>query len=348
MIIFYLKPKSSFIETLPQSDTLFGAICWGIKLLYSEKRLKRLLDKFSEGEPPFLLSSSFPYIENNGEKVHLLPKPMSRPLQIRPESLDEIERVKEFENIAFLSQSIFSDIINGKLSELDLFNFFSTMEKLNPGSKFIKIGSLLFKRDEAFLFPWKESDISRNAINRLSGGTIEGNLFYNKEIFIKKSCGIYFLVKLTEFAAPDTLKVLKTVMNFYSDRGIGGDVTSGKGQFDIEIKEVGNLFEEPESANNFLTLSLYYPKEKEWEHFRKNQTRSWFQIVRKKGKIEASYFPYTNTNIWKNSLLLVKEGSSFPVMENNEYYGKNPIVKKGLNIQQYGFAYDVKRIDEND
>jgi len=68
--------------------------------------------------------------------------------------------------------------------------------------------------------------------------------------------------------------------------------------------------------------------------------------MRKKGKIEASYFPYTN--IWKNSILVVKEGSSFPAMGNNKYYGENPIVKEKFNIQQYGFAYDVKRIDGND
>ncbi|OYD13896.1 type III-A CRISPR-associated RAMP protein Csm4 [candidate division WOR-3 bacterium JGI_Cruoil_03_44_89] len=342
MTIFYLKPKGSFIDIIPQSDTLFGAICWGVKILYDEKRLKTMLDKFLKGKPPFLLSSSFPYIENNEKKIHLLPKPISNPLQVSPESLREIERFKEFEKTAFLSQSLFFDIINDELGDLDLYNSFSTQDKSD--SEFIKIGSALFKRDEFSLFPWKELDISRNAIDRLSSGTIEGNLFYNKEIFFKKSCGIYFFIKLTEFAESDTLKILKTVMSFYSDRGIGGDVTSGKGQFDLEIKEDETLFEEPENASDFLTLSSYYPKEKEWRHFRKNQTHSWFQVMRKKGKIEASYFPYTN--IWKNSLLLIKEGSSFPIMGDNKYYGENPIVivKEEFDVQQYGFAYIVKRI----
>ncbi len=347
-MIFYLKPKGTFIETFPQSDTLFGALCWGIKLLYSEDRLKTMLGKFLAGTPPFLLSSSFPYIENNGKRVHLLPKPISKPLQASPKFLEEIERFKEFEKIIFLSQSIFSDIINNKLMDLDLYNSFSTSEKPKPDSIFIKIGTALFRRDEFPLFPWVELDVSRNAIDRLSSGTIEGNLFYNKEIFLKKFCGIYFLIKLTEFTGSDTMKILKAIMNFYSDRGIGGDVTSGKGQFDIEIKEDEKLFEEPEEASDFLTLSSYYPKQKEWEYFRKNQTRSWFHVMRKKGKIEASYFPCTN--IWKNSLLLVKEGSSFPIMKNNKYYGENPIVKKEFkefNIQQYGFAYAIKRIVKN-
>lgn len=54
-----------------QADTLFGALCWELAHTAGEAALTRLLHKFREGPPPFLLSDAFP--------ADLLPRPLCAP-----------------------------------------------------------------------------------------------------------------------------------------------------------------------------------------------------------------------------------------------------------------------------
>lgn len=334
----YLKPKSYFIHSFPHSDTLFGAICWGIRLLYGESTLKGILASFANGSPPFLLSSTFPYIDLEEKRIHLLPKPERPPLEKFPTTLEDTERIKDFKKIAYVSSSIFTKIIQGKLSEENLYNFFFNRE-------YIKIGSILMEKEliikdlSQLIY---DVDIPRNAVNRLTGGTIEGRLFYDKSLFLSKNSGIYFFIQFNHSQKLE--KQIHTVINFFADRGIGGDVSSGKGQFDVEIKE-GTFFTEPENANTFVTLSLYYPNRNDWENFKEDLV--WYEQIRRKGKIESAFTPFTD--IWKKSVLMFKEGSTFPLIEGVNYYGENPIVKeKPFNIQQYGYAFPVRMVLRNE
>ncbi|HID66476.1 MAG TPA: hypothetical protein EYP32_06725, partial [Aquificaceae bacterium] len=61
-----LSPATLF----PESYTIFGAICWGIKILFGEKDLKEILERFKES-PLFILSSPLfitPYISTYRDK----------------------------------------------------------------------------------------------------------------------------------------------------------------------------------------------------------------------------------------------------------------------------------------
>jgi CRISPR/Cas system CSM-associated protein Csm4 (group 5 of RAMP superfamily) len=53
------------------SDTLFSALCSVVRLGWGESELQRLLAPFRAGDPPFLLSSAFPFAGS----VRFLPKP---------------------------------------------------------------------------------------------------------------------------------------------------------------------------------------------------------------------------------------------------------------------------------
>ena len=68
-MLIYLKPLSIFPEL--HSDTLFGAITYAISQLYPEKVDEMV--KFFEDEPPFIISSTFPFIFKedfeNGKKM---------------------------------------------------------------------------------------------------------------------------------------------------------------------------------------------------------------------------------------------------------------------------------------
>lgn len=368
MKTIYLKPKSNFVGSLPHSDTLFGSICWGVKLLYGEEALTRILDSFANGSPPFLISSAFPFIDLK-RRVYFLPKPECPPLQNVVRSLKETKKAKEFKKLLNVTASLFTEIISGKLSEENLCNAFIDEKEYrrkrgNTDARYVKIGSNLIEKEllqEVIKFipqrekdiddkiklsfvsltPFRKMDVPRNAVDRLTGGTIEGRLFYDESFFFNEQAGLYFLVHLNQ---PDLDKKITAVMSFFADHGIGGDVSSGKGQFDIEIKEETMLFTEPESGNSFVTLSLYYPGKDEWDNFKEDMV--WYEQLKRKGKVESAYAP--STDIWKESVLMFKEGSTFPLISERKYYGQNPIVKQQpFSVQQYGYAFPVRMVTRN-
>jgi CRISPR/Cas system CSM-associated protein Csm4 (group 5 of RAMP superfamily) len=63
MKIVYLTPKSLFPTSL-QSDTIFGAICVGLKEIYGVDELTEMLGLFNDGTIPFILSISTTSFQN--------------------------------------------------------------------------------------------------------------------------------------------------------------------------------------------------------------------------------------------------------------------------------------------
>jgi len=64
---FRLRPLAPW-ATPWQADTLFGALAWELARMAGEAALSRLLQRFRQGPPPFLLSDAFP--------ADLLPRPL--------------------------------------------------------------------------------------------------------------------------------------------------------------------------------------------------------------------------------------------------------------------------------
>src|SRR2546423_3596324 len=56
---FKLRPLAPW-STPWQADTIFGSLCWELLRLQGEDPLKQFLHRFSEGEPPFVLSDALP------------------------------------------------------------------------------------------------------------------------------------------------------------------------------------------------------------------------------------------------------------------------------------------------
>ena len=70
-----LKPKSS-LQKIPASDTLFGALCWGIKEIYGEDKLTYLINHFDKDKSGFfIISSVLPLLSDNKEEIPFYPMP---------------------------------------------------------------------------------------------------------------------------------------------------------------------------------------------------------------------------------------------------------------------------------
>lgn len=81
---------NSGIQTMFQSDTIFGHLCWVVKYMEGDENLKKFLTPFINGEPPFLISNGFP--------EDLLPKPLSVDIYA---TLDKRKDIKKTEFVDF-------------------------------------------------------------------------------------------------------------------------------------------------------------------------------------------------------------------------------------------------------
>lgn len=345
MKIVYLKPKSSFLGEQIHSDTLFGAICWGIRQIYGNDELEEMLSRFARDskkfDPPFLISSSFPYMESEKEKRHFLPKPILKPIWRNVETKEALDKLKTIKKVAYIQENIFNGWINGKITDSDLFEHIKLKEDnityQLEGEEYLQKGGILIEKGDATGI-FKETDILRNVIDRLSNTTTEGGLFYTHETFIGEKSGLFFLIEIKDRVYEN---LLNASLRFVEDRGIGGDVSVGKGQFDIELLTDTEIIHEPKNPDSFTNLSLYYPCDDEIQFFKQHEEKTWYNLIGRKGKIESAFV--STKDIWKESIQMFEEGSTFPLIADRELYGKNPIVKeKPFKIQHYGFALPVK------
>lgn len=318
MKIVYLKPKSGF-KALLRSDTLWGNICWAVRMVYGENELEKMIENQS-----FTISSTFPYVEKNGEKIALFPTPMiigepkSAPTNA---SYDELAkwmttRKKEKKRNTLISQILFEKLINGEVT----------------------IDSL----DEQILLPSiKSNAVTRNKIDRLQGGTYKadgesGQLFHVDEFHVvgsdeEASYGLYFLAQGHTTMLEGALRLLHHI-------GIGGDRNVGKGNFSIDIQDFSLRI--PANPSAVTNLSMLFPTEDEIAHFSKDKEKTSYQLEVRQGKLGFLNFK----NVQKSPLLYFKEGSVLPYIQNHQY-GQNPKVatstKLDFQVVQYGQGFMI-------
>ena len=316
----YLKPHSTY-RTALRSDTLFGCVCWAIREVFSEARLEELLKQFSSGQPPFQISSAFPFRDNKSDgRTHFYPRPMLMPTEFEmpkdvdeaKRHVDEAERQKKFRKVKWVSEETLGKFASGAWNEADYYAS-GTWDAEGPGEMAV--------------------EVQHNTIDRLSGGTTpSGNLYSLTEYTISNG-GLFFLLD-------GESDVVEGAFGFLEHFGIGGDSSLGKGRFEIEVTDA-DLPAAPEGADRFMTVSLYAPRESEMDTVRSDG--AWYNLTVRKGKVGGPFLRVDD--FWKKSLTMFAEGSTFPLTEQKPF-GHNPIVKgiaDGLpfDVQHYGYAFQI-------
>jgi CRISPR-associated protein Csm4 len=336
MIVVYLWPRSALRHEL-HSDTLFGLICWGIRQVCSETRLVSLLARFAAGDPPFLLSSAFPFVARATGREHYLPKPLLAPLPPTTQlDLAEASGRKAYRALRWVPAEVFAGFLSGRWSEMA--HYASGTWRQTPVPRLTRIDRL------------------RSTIDRLSTSTDgAGTLFATPELWLladpardsggatdgmddrsdRTGGGLYFLLR-----GDDTASVT-AALRFLEDFGFGGGVSTGHARFGVETQTQA-LFAEPTEADRFVTLSMYHPTAGEAARYA--QGGAYYDLVRRKGKV-GGHFLHTG-DFWKRSVLMFAPGSTFPVAPGQRSYGGNPVVKgagDGLpfEVQQFGYAFNV-------
>lgn len=310
-----------------RSDSLFGALCWGLRLFYGEEYLTQvILKSFLEGWPLFLITSFFPYQETNEGITHFFPNPVKEPFIFRPQSMEEFYFLKYYNKRELITEKEFSDIINGEFDEISSFN------------EFVKLSIKYYQESETkFIL----KDTPHTFVNRINPAK------YSKPYYLPqiepitpyKKGGFFFCMKCESL---EILEKIKAVLRFFSDVGLGGKISSGKGTFNISFKDNYLPYKEIEmedeiNCQRLITLSLTFPDS--YILYTLNQSRIKWEIRR--GKISANFLQLPDYR--KKPILMLKEGSNFPKAPDKKFYGANQIVSENpFQVQQYGFAFTVK------
>jgi CRISPR-associated protein Csm4 len=335
-----LKPKSE-ITAFPSSDTLFGAICWGIRILYGEGRFKDVLGGFSSSNPPFVLSSSFPLSASgvmffpkpklnrlNPEKVRALAKERCKDNQKKKALFDIMSEYKRFAKISYLSENLFNSILKKKADEESIFKDF-----LN--GTIVTESGLMMKKEEHDFGEKKFSQDKvrvRTKIDRLSGSTAgEGEMFHSETKTLGAGFSLFCLLKTDDI---NLLHPLVGEDKFLSDHGIGGDRTVGLNHFDLSYKEFDVKLNG--QGKKFVTLSRYIPRSAE---INKNGDMA-YDILSWVSRVDNSY-DFGGERFVKDRVFYMKEGSIFEANEKEEFYGRlmevceindNRIYQNGLSF----------------
>lgn len=299
--LLLFKPRS-YVGAPIYAHTLFGAFCWGLAVLYGEEELKKTLERFKDGDPPFLLSSPLPYKE---DKLYF-------PMPILPEGNASIEKEEDYRTFKrlkaspFVEEDTFKKVLRGAIK--------SQWELAKDLKESLKI--------EKFL-------MHHASINRITWTTVDGE-FFTETYYAYPTFGV--LVKLADESYAD---ILKTVFSFVH---IGKNKSSGMGKFEVEWKEPPcwlSKFSEPRGDRFVLISESFYDGDMDL-------TDSLYDLFTFRGAMENYYWRLTSNLWKKRVLYIkpgsyLKAKSAKP-----HYGGLKQVLKEGnREVYQYGYGFPL-------
>lgn len=288
------------------SDTLFGAIAsaWralGGKLgrIIPEKgNLLALLAPFQNNEPPFRISSVFPYAGD----LLFLPRP-------------KLALGKDKNEVLFLSAGAWEALCHGRTpSKQELIQdgrVWVTPEErerlisllLEPVSSTVRDRqSACYRADAGQIHVWtnrREPPVPRVSVDRLTSRT---ELYHQAKLHFAAGCGLYFWA---EFTDEQYQSYLEEALTFLEDGGLGGRRTTGHGQFRYSHWEAE--WPEVHEPTHQVLASVYHPSEEEMKSgFLEHGA---YELVKRGGWITpAEGRAYRHRGLW-----MLSEGSVFPI-----------------------------------
>ncbi len=179
------------------SDTLFSALCHAYLAAFGTGELEGLLARFKK-EPPFLVSSAFPYHDD----ILFLPMPRIRPSE--PVGENGSGSRKKVKKAAWIPFRDFSKLLKGE----------------PPGEA----------EDFADRLPRKEL-LPRVALDR---GSSSSSIYHVRRAVFPEGGGLWALLDIRDGIIEPRLR---KVFHLFGDMGLGGERTMGCGFFEPEFSE---------------------------------------------------------------------------------------------------------------
>jgi CRISPR-associated protein Csm4 len=307
------------------SDTLFSAWVSAYARLFGKDAVEELLKQFTtEKEPLFRLSSTFIYRQVNGKIIYYLPRPLQRPMNY-PE--DDFEFAKEYKKLNYLPLEIWQRWYQGdgwtNSDEEELKAKAKKGDKID--GELTKAGT--FDYGEAF----QKGKVPKIAVDRVTRAT---NIYNTGIVKYQDNSGLYFLVK---FSNPEFENTFLTVLQFLGEEGIGGERSSGAGQFEVEPSELTSDWQQLikfDQGNFHSLISLF------WEHPFPNSylENASYELQKRGGWISSSP---SGSQRRRQSVQMFVEGSVFPVKPMGKLADVTPDGFTSHNVYRSGISLSL-------
>ncbi len=358
----YLRPRGSLASPIG-SDTLFGAVCWGIHALQIKADVTGWLGECTS--PPFAFSAVFPvWFDTQGQPLlRAYPLPavfhatvtdidrLAARLQAaqkvagKDAKINAVREAKRMKRAIYLSEGLLAEVAEARLAAEDVLA--ELLKKSKPGIQ--QFGQVLMRDSEAVLLQAKGFDLSlppnrsepvqHNSVDRLAGATVEGLLFYQEETFFTPDTGLWALVRAE---AADYEKLIRPALRYLEDTGFGANRSVGKGQFKIETGPAPAL-PAAQNANAVMMLSRYLPSAADGVALEGKPLG--YQLVtlhpRREQKYPRPVAGQATPPIYKQPLRVFEAGAVFPLKKRQEIYGRLAQVvpeEQGGAVYQSGAA----------
>lgn len=366
----YFWPRGALASMLG-SDTIFGAVCWGIQLLKLADVGQMLEKQFQP--PQFAFSSPCPVYRRGEKRLRFYPRPAW--LHLEPAEVEQLaqemikknqrlnlkralertsSQAKRFKKLEYLSEDLFREVVEGRLSSLSFCQRLLEPNRAgNNESQIEQVRSTAVSYKERYVVhPESAFDqplfaveaVQHNQIDRVAGATAEGFLFYDQEIFFGTNAGLWCLVK-TERATMD--KLIRPALRYLADTGLGANRTAGKGQFEIEVEAAPPLPDAGAKANGLVMLSRYLPAAGEWSAAERPLA---YELVNLTAKREQKFARASSGQrtppIYKQGLRMLEPGCVVPHKVTADIYGRLAVVVPdegdGRQTWQSGLAIGLR------
>ena len=271
------------IDTMLQSDTIFGHLCWALNDLSGREELERFLKAMEK--PVLSLSSGFPAASLPMPQLPLPSIDLGKDLA---ETIARLQSIKEAKKTKWIPMDIWKAKCNDFIQ-------LSIIEQTNEINRYIEAND----ENKAPAKNPSTELLFHNMIDRNTGTTTaEGANLYSEETQFYPPGTIFDSYLDTEYFDLDTLKKLFEAIEA---SGFGKNKSSGKGQFRIQVNPVTLC--EAEQPNAWLLLSNMVPAAMD-------PPAAYYNSIVKFGKLGGSY-AVGNKNPFKKPLLLFTPGSVF-------------------------------------
>ncbi len=264
--VYRLAPRTAFhfglrgvgieeTEAFCPADTLFSALCLTLREWDSggsgavEAWLARFPPLNGGGPPPLRLSSAFPY----AGKVLFFPKPLL-PANLPPEM--HSSWAKTLKKIAFVSRQIGM----AWLAQEDLSAEANHDQLLHRGRVWVTREELsqlagFYDPRTGQIRMWAVEALPRVTVDR---ATCRSAVYQAGVVRFRPGAGLFTLVEFLDGDAEAERQRLTTLFQVMGHSGLGGERSSGYGQFDLQEPEpfagLGAV-----DGDLFLTLAPYHP-----------------------------------------------------------------------------------------
>ncbi|MGB9776708.1 MAG: type III-A CRISPR-associated RAMP protein Csm4 [Anaerolineae bacterium] len=258
-------------EHIP-SDTLFAALVDAA--LRTGAGAEDFSQPFREGDPPFLLTSAFPFAGS----VRFFPMPVPLDRWFGPETLRE--RSKDLKKVRFVSEALFRRMLDGERMDGWLFPedeqadpergvalqggvFWLTVEEAQSLPDPMRIIDPATRRAIApralrYHRVFASGQVPRVTLDRMTSAS---SIFHAGRVSFSPGCGLWFGVcwRTSDAALQGLVLQALTVL---ADDGLGGERTVGYGGFWWE--DAGSLtLPDPADGGLLWLLSRYHPRSAE-------------------------------------------------------------------------------------